>query len=773
MKRLLGWKPSLLTSFSLLGGFITAVIAIVFAWNLEYQLEQHALQQEAVSAADQLALILIPDLNLSLVDLSAPLDAARYAQIDALIRKDILQGHIVRVKIWNKGGMVVYSDEKSLVGQYFPVYDELEKALDGEIAMDVSILNKAENVGEKNLYTRLLEVYVPIQLAGSNEIVGAYEIYQDLTILEPVIAATRRFVWISVGLGFLVLYGSLFILVRNASLELVHRNDENKLLYEQEQTSRAEIAALYDLSRALADTHDFDSILALVARHAVETVHVTFSRVALLEGNEFVIRAAYPIRILDYNLKVGERDTLGSSQFYQRVLEQNTPTVIFADSPDLSDSEREMLFLGMAKTMCLIPLRSGKRALGFLMFGEERSEEREPFSPGKIRLARSIGDQAASTLHRALLHGETARQLDQLQALHGIDQAIAASMDLRMTLNVLLEHVLTQLKVDAASVLLLNPHMQTLEYAAGRGFRTEALKNTKLRVGEGYGGRAALDRKLVYIPDLRGRKTDFLRSPVYLVEGFVAYYGIPLIAKGQVKGVLEIFHRAPLGSDSAWLNFFETLAEQAAIAIDNAQLFENLQRSNVDLVLAYDATIEGWSAALDLRDKETEGHSQRVTEMTMQLARSLGIGEAELVHVRRGALLHDIGKMGVPDTILLKPDKLTDEEWVLMRRHPQFAFDMLAPITYLKPALDIPYCHHEKWDGTGYPRGLKGEEIPLSARIFAVVDVYDALTSDRPYRKAWPEEKVLEHIKANIGTHFDPKAVELLLKMISEKTEEH
>ncbi len=191
----------------------------------------------------------------------------------------------------------------------------------------------------------------------------------------------------------------------------------------------------------------------------------------------------------------------------------------------------------------------------------------------------------------------------------------------------------------------------------------------------------------------------------------------------------------------------------------------DLQRSNTDLILAYDATIEGWSKALDLRDKETEGHTQRVAEMTERLARAMGFSETEVVHARRGGLLHDIGKMGVPDGILLKPDKLTDEEWVLMRKHPQFAYEMLSPITYLKPALDIPYCHHEKWDGSGYPRGLKGEQIPLAARLFAIIDVYDALTSDRPYRAAWSKEKTLEHIKAGAGMHFDPKVVEAFLQL--------
>ena len=182
--------------------------------------------------------------------------------------------------------------------------------------------------------------------------------------------------------------------------------------------------------------------------------------------------------------------------------------------------------------------------------------------------------------------------------------------------------------------------------------------------------------------------------------------------------------------------------------------FIDLQNVNKELFQAYDKTIEGWSRALDLRDKETEGHTQRVTEMTVKLAKAMGINDSEIVHIRRGALLHDIGKMGVPDAILHKPGPLNDEEWKIMRQHPQLAYDMLSPIAYLKPALDIPYCHHERWNGKGYPRGLKGEEIPLAARIFAVVDVWDALASDRPYRAAWPKEKVLEYIRVRIGTAF-------------------
>jgi putative nucleotidyltransferase with HDIG domain len=188
----------------------------------------------------------------------------------------------------------------------------------------------------------------------------------------------------------------------------------------------------------------------------------------------------------------------------------------------------------------------------------------------------------------------------------------------------------------------------------------------------------------------------------------------------------------------------------------------------VELANAYDATIEGWSRALDLRDKETEGHTQRVTEITLQLARVMGFSDSDLVHIRRGALLHDIGKVGIPDSVLFKPGALTDVEWEIMRKHPQFAYDLLSPIAYLQSALDIPYCHHEKWDGTGYPRGLKGEQIPLVARIFAVVDVWDALRSKRPYREAWSEEKIRGHILSQARIHFDPRVVEVFLSQIQD-----
>ena len=299
------------------------------------------------------------------------------------------------------------------------------------------------------------------------------------------------------------------------------------------------------------------------------------------------------------------------------------------------------------------------------------------------------------------------------------------------------------------------------DYALVRGIGKRTLRQSSLRLGQGYAGRVALERRILALGDL----CNIVDLAGPLDRPVAAYYGIPLVVKGQVEGVLEIFHWSPLVLDAEWLEFLEILAGQTAIAIDHAALFDSMQRAHAELAQAYTSTLEGWARALELRDKETEGHAQRVTELTVALARSMGFSESELVHIRRGALLHDIGKMGVPDSILLKPGPLTAEEWVIMRQHPVYAYEMLVPITYLRLALDIPYCHHEKWDGSGYPRGLQGEQIPLSARIFSVVDVWDALRFDRPYRKGWPEDRVREHIREQSGTHFDPQVVAAFLKL--------
>jgi HD-GYP domain-containing protein (c-di-GMP phosphodiesterase class II) len=245
------------------------------------------------------------------------------------------------------------------------------------------------------------------------------------------------------------------------------------------------------------------------------------------------------------------------------------------------------------------------------------------------------------------------------------------------------------------------------------------------------------------------------------------FYGCLMVAADQ-KGVFDDDERALLNELAADLSFGIHTMRVRADRIHNQALVE---QSNAELAAAYDATLAGWSRALELREHETAGHSNRVVETFLQLATMFNVPEQDIIHIRRGALLHDIGKMGIPDHILLKAGPLSEEEWAIMHQHPNYAQKLLGGIDYLAPALEIPLCHHEWWDGSGYPQGLRGEEIPLMARVFAIVDVWDALTSDRPYRQAWPLEKVRAYITEKSGSQFDPQVVKAFFTYLDKHSQ--
>ena len=377
-----------------------------------------------------------------------------------------------------------------------------------------------------------------------------------------------------------------------------------------------------------------------------------------------------------------------------------------------------------------------------------------------------ITEMKKASLEISRLLVESQRRLERIETLRAIDVAISSNYDLKQTLDVILKETITHLQVDAAAVLLHQEEGHIFKHADSLGFQTDYIQKTR----ENQDGVVAAQHdkwgEVVDLALVEPTGFDPLFVRMMQEENFQQYYAISLTSKGKLIGALELFIRQPFEVDDEWRNFFKTLAGQAGVAIENAQLVNGLQIANLELLQAYDATIAGWSMAMDFRDKETEGHTQRVTEMTLALARLLGMPEDQMEHIRRGALLHDIGKMGIPDAILLKPGLLTDEERAIMQTHPKMAYDMLKSIEFLRPALEIPHLHHEKWDGTGYPYGLKGEEIPLPARLFAVIDVFDALTSDRPYRPAWPKEKTLAYLQEQSGKHFDPEVVKQFLSII-------
>jgi PAS domain S-box-containing protein/putative nucleotidyltransferase with HDIG domain len=518
----------------------------------------------------------------------------------------------------------------------------------------------------------------------------------------------------------------------------------------------AELETIYTISSTLRTAETLDAMLTLLLDEILTFLDTTAGAVCLCNSTNkelcFTVTRGWFSRLGDAFLKP-EYSIAG------RVLTSKNVLVSTEFARDSRVSPGGSIPEGWGG-VCF-PLQANADVVGTLFVSVPLPRE---INSDELKLLTSLTEMAGTAIHRIGLFEQNIRHLEQVQALRNIDMAISGSLDLRVTFRVILDEVTRLLNVDAAAILRLNLHTGMLKYEAWRGYHITNPAKLNLSVGEGLAGRAVLKRKSIRVVSPSEIEADPVQGPIMEKENAHTYYAVPLINKGRVEGVLEIFHREPLDVSEEWLEFLETLAGQTAIAIDNAELVHNMANTNFKLIQAYDNTIKGWAHALDLRDKETEDHSQRVTEMTVNIAREAGMGEEELAHVRRGALLHDIGKMGVSDTILLKPGQLTTEEWAIMHKHPIYAFEMLSPIEYLRPALDIPYCHHEKWDGTGYPRGLKREEIPLAARIFAVVDVYDALTSDRPYRKAWPKAKTLEHIKQESGKHFDPRVVKMFFK---------
>lgn len=352
---------------------------------------------------------------------------------------------------------------------------------------------------------------------------------------------------------------------------------------------------------------------------------------------------------------------------------------------------------------------------------------------------------------RRLAEENVKRNMKRLKILRAIDQAILENSTVSETLIAVLRTVSMNLSAKASSVTIFQDGIPTT-FACCPTLEIESTTH-----------------------DLRARS---MREDCTIVakertiwafrdhEPLYGYMVLPMIVKGQVVGILEFFYDEPPTVSEDRRHFFETVAGQVAIAFEDATLYENLIRAHEELKTAYDATLVGWVKAVDLRDRETEGHTQRVTTLTVQLAQRVDLPEEQIEHVRRGALLHDIGKVAIPDRILHKAGPLNEEERSTMNLHPVYAFEWLNRIKYLEPALEIPRCHHEKWDGSGYPRGLSGTDIPLSARLFAVVDVYDALTSDRPYRSAMTHSAAMEIIRNAAGAHFDPQVVAQFVAMM-------
>lgn len=753
---------SLLTRFNVVSLILTLFVAAGLGWQLETALKHDILWEVAENSARQAGASLNP--NLTAADLRGAMPVERLQELDALIQATLLNAGIVRIKIWNRDGLLVYSDDRGNIGNIFPVAEDLARALNGEIAAEISTLDEAENARERDLATTLYEIYVPLQLTGSREISGAYEVYYDLATLQPRLTRLRWLVWSGIGVSFLLLYIALFLIVRNASRDLIQRNVENQRLLRAEQGQRKLAETFERVSRALSEILDLRKLLDLICRESVDIFKTKAAFLWLLEGGELVGFAAHGPGAEEF---IGLRFPIYDPHLLSARVARERKSILVNDAPNSPNVDHTLVERFGTLAMMGIPLLKGERLLGALMILD--SDDPQRFTAEDLKTATIFGVHAALAVDNAQLYERSNLHLENERALREIDLAIAFSPDLDRTLDVVLYQTRKQLGVEACAILRLQADSKTLECQSSQGFESGLIQHRHLLLGEGRAGKAVQEQRLFGRSEIELVNQVPDRAELLAAERFNAYFIAPLMTKNILLGALEVYHRAPLKISTEWLKFLETLAGQAAIAIDNATLFHDLQRSNEELALAYEAAIEGWARALELRDKETEGHTRRVTDMTEKLARRMGFEGETLRHIRRGAMLHDIGKMGTPDAILLKPDQLTPEEMLIMRQHPMNAYHLLEGISYLREDIEIPYCHHEKWDGTGYPRGLKGEEIPLPARIFAIADVFDALTADRPYRKAWDIQRTIQYLRSESGKHFDPQVVDAFLQMVEEE----
>ncbi|MHB1451948.1 MAG: HD domain-containing phosphohydrolase [Coriobacteriia bacterium] len=357
---------------------------------------------------------------------------------------------------------------------------------------------------------------------------------------------------------------------------------------------------------------------------------------------------------------------------------------------------------------------------------------------------------------------------DSLSLLFDVSLALSESLDLETVLQAAIEGAIRVLGQTTGAIYLLDDGGLILgatvpPLPAGHAH----LSNPVPRSEHPHIERALETRQPVYVQDLGAVELTAGERAAVEGRGLTSVLYVPVVARARAEAVLIVGGPEPhAGFTDEQVSLCRMLSAEIGYAVANARLYLAVESAARELRAAYDATLTGWSRALEMRDEYTSCHTERSAALAVELAHRLGIPECDLDNVRRGALLHDIGKMAVPDSILRKPGPLDDAEWVMMRKHPEFAYELLRGIGYLSPALEIPYCHHERWDGAGYPRGLAGECIPLSARIFSVIDVYDALTSERPYREAWTAEAALSYISSESGVQFDPRVVDAFLEHV-------
>jgi len=517
-----------------------------------------------------------------------------------------------------------------------------------------------------------------------------------------------------------------------------------------------EITILHNLARASILVNTTDELVELVTQEVGNAFYPDNFGILFRDERGQVLRAHPSYRGITEEIK----------EIVQLEKSVTGPVLMSGKPRRIADVRLEPNYIQVTaeiRSELCVPIKTGEHTIGVI---NAESKQLDFFSDDDEQLLLTIARQMAIAIERIQLFDSERKRRQEAETLREATAALSTSLDLDHVLDSILTSLKQVVPFDSASVFLLEGDKLRITTVHGVE-NSEQLIGKTFPSGDAFSQEVESLRHPLILADTQLDPRFKHWGETFPIRGWMI---VPLITRDKVIGYITLDHRTIAAYNEEAGALAQAFAHQAAAAIENARLFEGLQNSLEELNLAYESTIEGWSKAMDLRDKETEGHTLRVTAITINLAQRLGLAGEDLVQIRRGALLHDIGKMGVPDRILLKPDRLKDEELLIMRRHPQYAYDMLSPIPYLHSALVIPYCHHERWDGSGYPQGLKGEEIPIAARLFAVVDVWDALTSDRPYRPAWTAKEAIHYIRELSGVQFDPVIVMEFLKMLGQES---
>ena len=541
---------------------------------------------------------------------------------------------------------------------------------------------------------------------------------------------------------------------------------ENMLLFQESVQQARESSAIAEIGRDISGILQLGTVLEKISIHAKTLLNAETAAVYLPEAQGQALQAVTAVgldsaAIRNYPLQIGQ-GILGSiaQRKYGEIVNDTftNPRAITIQGTEKNPLEHIMG----------VPVLSQEQLTGLIAVW--RTGAGQEFKPRELDFLNSLAQQAAVAIENARLFENTRQRLAEIEGVHTVSTALRSAQTLDAALPIILDQLVELLNAGGACLEMIDATTNEIVTAMGYGGWVHVM-GMRTPQGSGVSGHVlATGQPYVsddVIADGKAAKPD-------LFAGLHMVACVPVIAQHHPIGTLWIGRQTPIHKEE--VSLLAAVGEMIGHAIQRIklheqteQLLDELQIANRELSGAYDTTLEGWAKALELRDKETEGHSRRVTELTLRLAREFGLPEQELVHIRRGVLLHDIGKMGIPDQLLRKSTSLTTDEWIEMRKHPQYAYDLLRPIAYLKPALDIPYCHHEKWDGSGYPQGLKERDIPLAARMFEIVDVYDALSFDRPYRSAWSQAKVCGYLCEQSGKHFDPEIVPVFLKLLDSE----